>query len=54
MQQVSPMATRYDGPTIWFHWTVACLVLVQWLLAQVIDWFPLERSPINLYHIRRP
>jgi len=41
MQQVSPMATRYDGPTIWFHWAVACLVLVQWLLAQVIDWFPL-------------
>jgi len=22
MQQVSPMATRYDGPTIWFHWAV--------------------------------
>jgi cytochrome b561 len=41
MQQVSPTATRYDGPTIWFHWAVASLVLVQWLLAQAIDWFPL-------------
>ena len=41
------MATRYDGPTIWFHWTVACLVLVQWLLAQVIDWFPLGMPRIE-------
>jgi cytochrome b561 len=47
MQQVSPMATRYDGPTIWFHWAVACLVLVQWLLAQVIDWFPLGMPRIE-------
>jgi cytochrome b561 len=47
MQQVSPMATRYDGPTIWFHWTVVCLVLVQWLLAQVIDWFPLGMPRIE-------
>jgi len=47
MQQVSPMATRYDGPTIWFHWTVACLVLVQWLLAQVIDSFPLGMPRIE-------
>ena len=41
------MATRYDGPTIWFHWTVACLVLVHWLLAQVIDWFPLGMPRIE-------
>ena len=47
MQQVSPMATRYDGPTIWFHWAVACLVLVQWLLAQMIDWFPLGMPRIE-------
>ncbi len=39
MLQVSPMAARYDGPTIWFHWAVACLVLVQWLLAQVSTGF---------------
>ena len=35
------MAMRYDGPTIWFHWAMASLVLLQWLLAQAIDWFPL-------------
>lgn len=40
MRPVSANATRYDLPTIWFHWAVALLVLVQWLLAQVIDWFP--------------
>ena len=47
MQQVSPTATRYDGPTIWFHWAVASLVLFQWLLAQVIDWFPLGMPRIE-------
>jgi cytochrome b561 len=40
MQEVSSTVTRYDRPTIWFHWAVALLVLVQWLLAEVIDWFP--------------
>jgi len=47
MQQVSPTATRYDGPTIWFHWAVASLVLVQWLLAQAIDCFPLGMPRIE-------
>jgi cytochrome b561 len=36
-----PLVSRhYDLPTIWFHWAVALLVLVQWVIAQVIDWFP--------------
>lgn len=40
MRPVSSVDTRYDLPTVWFHWTVALLVLIQWILAQVIDWFP--------------
>jgi cytochrome b561 len=40
MRQVSLTAKRYDLPTIWFHWVVALLVLVQWVIAQMIDWFP--------------
>jgi cytochrome b561 len=40
MRPVSTTATRYDLPTIWFHWAVVMLVLVQWTLAQIIDWFP--------------
>jgi cytochrome b561 len=40
MRPVSSTVRRYDLPTIWFHWTVAVLVLVQWVIAQVIDWFP--------------
>jgi cytochrome b561 len=40
MRPVSSTARHYDLTTIWFHWSVAVLVLVQWLLAQVIDWFP--------------
>jgi len=34
------VSTRYDLPTIWFHWAVAILVLFQWGIAQVIDLFP--------------
>jgi len=34
------VSTRYDLPTIWFHWAVAILVLIQWGIAQVIDLFP--------------
>jgi cytochrome b561 len=32
--------TRYDATTILFHWATAILVVVQWLGAQTIDWFP--------------
>ena len=34
------VSTRYDLRTIWFHWAVAILVLIQWGIAQVIDLFP--------------
>lgn len=40
MQPVSANARRYDGTTMFFHWTTAILVVVQWLGAQTIDWFP--------------
>lgn len=30
---------RYDGTTIWLHWTTAVLVLILWLLGENIDWF---------------
>jgi cytochrome b561 len=39
-QPIEPDAERYDRITILFHWTIAILVVVQWLGAQVIDWFP--------------
>jgi cytochrome b561 len=31
---------HYDRPTIFFHWTTAVLVAIQWTGAQTIDWFP--------------
>lgn len=53
MPQVSPTILRYDGLTIWFHWTVALLVMVLWLVAQVIDWFPkgMPRIEVRSIHI---
>src|SRR5262245_55214402 len=40
MQEALAAARHYDRPTIWFHWTIAVLVPLQWGLAQIIDWFP--------------
>ena len=40
MQTVISSARRYDAVTVFFHWTTAVLVVVQWLGAQTIDWFP--------------
>ena len=40
MRPVTPAPSRYDLPTIWSHWLVASLVVVQWLIAQVIDLIP--------------
>ncbi len=40
MQPVTTGAQRYDQTTIVLHWAVAILVIVQWLGAQTIDWFP--------------
>jgi cytochrome b561 len=40
MQEALAAAPHYDRPTIWFHWTIAVLVPLQWGLAQIIDWFP--------------
>jgi cytochrome b561 len=40
MQPVRVDNPRYDTTTIVLHWTTACLVLAQWLGAQIIDWFP--------------
>lgn len=37
---------RYDPVTIYFHWATALLVALQWLGAQVIDWFP--RGPLRV------
>ncbi|MBY0612166.1 MAG: cytochrome b [Beijerinckiaceae bacterium] len=46
MQPVSPNAQRYDTRTIVFHWTIAVLVVLQWLSAQTIDLFP--RGPLRV------
>jgi cytochrome b561 len=53
MQPASPAASHYDRPTIWFHWTIALLVAVQWGLAQIIDLFPqgLPRIEVRSVHI---
>ena len=46
MQPASPGASRYDSWTIIFHWTVAVLVIGQWIGAQLIDYFP--RGPLRV------
>lgn len=33
-------ALHYDRKTIWFHWATAVLVVLLWLSAQFIDYFP--------------
>ena len=38
--------SRYDRPTMFFHWATAVLVAEQWLGAQTIDWFP--RGPLRV------
>jgi cytochrome b561 len=40
------MEARYDTTTIVFHWVMAILLLIQWLWAQIIDWFP--RGPLRV------
>jgi cytochrome b561 len=53
MRSFSPAATRYDQTTIWLHWATAALVLVQWLIAQIIDLFPkgMARIEVRSAHI---
>ena len=46
MQPVSAGATHYDRRTIWLHWVTAGLVVAQWSVANVIDWFP--RGPLRV------
>ena len=47
---LSPAGTspneRYDRTTITLHWLVAVGVLVQWLGAHAIDWFP--KGPLRV------
>jgi len=40
MQPVDVNATRYDTRTMLFHWLTAALVVLQWIGAKTIDWFP--------------
>ena len=47
MQDVDPLARRYDGFTQFAHWATAILVAEQWLGAQVIDWFPSGAPRVN-------
>jgi len=46
MQPVNPSATRYDTITILFHWLVALLIAVQWIVALSIDQFP--KGPLRV------
>ena len=46
MQPVSRTARQYDAVTIFLHWTIAVLVVAQWLGAQAIDYFP--RGPYRV------
>jgi cytochrome b561 len=54
----APQAPRaglesYDIATVVLHWTTAALVIVLWLSAQVIDWFPdgPARTNVRSVHI---
>jgi cytochrome b561 len=47
MQPVNPSATRYDTITILFHWLIALLIAVQWIVALSIDQFPKD-SPLRV------
>ena len=46
MQPIDTTETRYDGRTIFYHWTVAALVVVQWVEGQLIGYMP--RGPLRL------
>ena len=39
---------HYDRKTIWFHWVTAVLVVLLWLSAQFIDYFPKGPSRWNM------
>jgi cytochrome b561 len=39
---------HYDRRTIWFHWATAALVVLLWLSAQFIDYFPKGPSRWNM------
>ena len=39
---------HYDRKTIWFHWVTAALVVLLWLSAQFIDYFPKGPSRWNM------
>jgi len=41
---VSPQ--KYDIRTIWLHWTVALLIVLMWIGAHMIDWFP--KGPLRV------
>lgn len=40
MKIADKSSLKYDTATIVFHWVMAVLITVQWLGAQIIDWFP--------------
>lgn len=46
MQPISSTEPQYDRWTIVFHWTVAVLVVAQWVGAQLIDYVP--RGPLRV------
>jgi cytochrome b561 len=47
MTSASP-AGRYHRKTIWLHWVTAALVVLLWLSAQFIDYFPKGPSRWNM------
>lgn len=44
--QGRPISLRHDSITIALHWTVAALVLFQWIGGRTIDWFP--KGPLKI------
>lgn len=45
MQPTDTTETHYDGRTIFYHWTIAALVVVQWVEGQLIGYMP--RGPLR-------
>jgi cytochrome b561 len=46
MQPIAQGGTRYDARTMFYHWTIAALVVLQWIGAQTIDFFP--KGPLRV------
>lgn len=43
---MSVKSEKYDIRSIWLHWSVAIIIILMWIGARAIDWFP--RGPLRV------